>query len=285
MSEESQVDPGFGADASLADVAEVVDADVEAPESIEPESEVESPSTEETDAKPDPFQDRINKLTKQFREGQRENDGLSQENKSLKERLETLEASQPVTESPKTLADFDYDESKYQEHVFAEAERRAEAAAERVAQGFVSKTQAQRQANEYDKRESDFAKTVDDFDDVAKDRYLPVSPVMADEIRGSEIGPEMLYFLGKHPEDAAEIARLPERAAIRKMVVLEGQLLDEKSKAKPNKVSDAPPPPSKTVRGVDAGLRVATTDPKSDKMSDKEWYKREAVRQAKLRGG
>jgi len=279
METQEGFDPQTGADASPE--PEPMETDVEAVDGEE--SEAESPPAEETEQKPDPFQERIDKLTKRFRETERDLDAVARERDDLKRRLDELDKPR-AEETPKTLADFEYDEAKYQQYVWSEAERRAEVAAERVAQGFTSKMEQQRRVDAYKQREQSFAKTVEDYDLVVGDRYLPISPVMAEEIRGSDIGPEMAYYLGKHPEVASEISRLPPQAAIRKMVTLEGTLLAEKSKAKGNKVSNAPPPPSKTVKGSEPGLRVSTTDPKSDNMSDKEWFKREELRLAKLRG-
>lgn len=278
MEDTTVAEPETGADASLEPESETEVEDQGK------ESEAESPPAEETEDKPDPFQERIDKLTRRFRETERDLDAVARERDDYRRKLDELSKTPPREEKAKSLSDFDYDEGKYQQYVWSEAERRAELAAQRVAEGMTSKLEAERRQEQFRKREATFAKTVDDYEEVVQDRYLPISPVMADEIRGSDIGPELAYYLGKHPEEASEIARSAPQVAIRKMVALEGRLQSQKSNAKGNKVSKAPPPPSKTVKGAEPGLRVATTDPASDKMSDEEWFKREALRQAKLRG-
>jgi hypothetical protein len=56
---------------------------------------------------------------------------------------------------------------------------------------------------------ADFRQKVPDFDQVAHNPNLIVTPVMADAIRESNRGAEIAYFLGKNPAEAAQIAALP----------------------------------------------------------------------------
>ena len=57
--------------------------------------------------------------------------------------------------------------------------------------------------------------------------------------------PELGYYLGKHPEVAADIADLTPAAAGIRMGELVADLKAEKAKVKPKLVSNAPPPPMK----------------------------------------
>ena len=270
-----------GADTSLAPEIEPVETEVEAEEIEGSESEADSPSAEETDAKPDPFQERIDKLTRRFRETERGLDEVARERDELKKRLDALDKPEPV--GPKTLADFDYDEAKFQEYIFAEAEKRGESAAKKVAENFKAEAERERKLQSHKQREASFAKGVDDFYDAVADLYIPQAAL--DEIYGSDVGPEIAYYLAKHPEVTSDLRQLPERAVIRRMVSLESQLQADKSKAKRKDVSEAPPPPSKKVRGSEPGMRVSTTDPASDKLTDEQWFKQEALRESKKRGG
>jgi len=267
-----------GADASLETEVEA-EAEVQ-----ELESEAESPPAEESDTKPDPFQERIDRLTERFRDTERDLGSVAKERDELRKKLDALD--KPAEEKPKTLSDFDYDESQYQRYVWDEADKRAEVAAEkaakRVADEYTERQRTGESQKQFETKEKELAKEVKDYFDVVESRWA-CSLDMAEEIRGSDIGPEMAYYLAKNPDEAMDIARAPQHSAIRRMVALEGRLLSEKS-ASGKKVSDAPPPPSKTVKGAEPGARVATTDPKSDKMSDAEWFKQENARQVKLRG-
>ncbi len=56
---------------------------------------------------------------------------------------------------------------------------------------------------------TEFRRKVPDFDAVAHNPNLTVTPIMADAIRKSGRGAEIAYFLGKNPAEAARIASLP----------------------------------------------------------------------------
>jgi hypothetical protein len=55
---------------------------------------------------------------------------------------------------------------------------------------------------------ADFRQKVPDFDQVAHNPNLTVTPAMADAIRESNRGAEIAYFLGKNPAEAAQISAL-----------------------------------------------------------------------------
>lgn len=272
----------IGADASPEPEVEVVEAEAEATEVEVEESEAESPPADESNVeeKKDAFQGRIDKLTKSFRESERTAANLQEENDKLRKQVEDT----PTVRETKSLADFEYDEDKYREYVFSEAESRAEDVALKTVKGFTETERKASVEDEFVKREKVFADTVDDYDAVVHvyDGSLKISPTMAAEIRESEIGPEVAYYLGKNPDVSAEISRLPDRSAVRRMISLESDIQSEKAKQS-NKVSKAPPPPAK-LGAAEPGLKVSTTDAKSDKMSDADWFKAEEKRQAKLRG-
>lgn len=278
-------DEAIDANASPDEEAEPIEAEAEIEEVEAEESEAESSPAEETEDKPDPFQERIDKLTKRFRETERDLDSVAQERDTLQKRIAELERQTVENETQKTLEDFEFDESKYRAYVFEQAEKRAEIAAERIALKHTAEAESRRQEQEFAQKERDFAATVADYREVGYDPDLKVSAVMADELKASEIGPEMLYYLGKNPDEASRISRMSERAAVRELVRLEGQLLSEKSQAQKKTVSKAPPPPSKKVKGSEPGMRVSPTDPKSDNLSDEEWFKAEELRQMKLKAG
>jgi hypothetical protein len=56
---------------------------------------------------------------------------------------------------------------------------------------------------------AEFRRKVPDFDEVAHNPDLPVTPIMAEAIRESRRGAEIAYYLGKNPHEAAQIAALP----------------------------------------------------------------------------
>jgi len=276
-------EPGLGADASADDAAEEtaeVEADA-ADDEVEAQSEAESPPAEEKDLdeKTDAFQGRIDKLTQSFRESERSADALREQNAELQQRLADVP---PPVEPTKTLADFDYNEDSYRQYLFDEATTRATRAAEKVVTGYQAQSHDEDVKSKFASREKDFAGSVDDYQKVVYADDLKINQAMSVEIRESDIGPEMAYYLGKHPEEASQLSKQTPREVIRGMAILESTIRAEKAKG-PKTVSDAPPPAGK-VRGKSAATTPATTDPKSDKLSDEEWFKAEEKRQAKLRG-
>ncbi len=111
-------------------------------------------------------------------------------------------------------------------------------------------------------RYEDFDQT---FDDLADD--IEVTPVMQYAIFSSEVGPDMSYYLAKHPEVAKRINSLDRAGQIREMGKVEQKVEDlvaamtkkpepevteEKPEVAPRKPSQAPKPttPLKTITQV-----------------------------------
>lgn len=292
-----ELDPGFeateegfgnrpddGADASPDTPVEEADqAEAEPVEAQEgEESEADSPPADEEDVeeKTDPFQERINKLTKRFRSLERESSKALESAQAEIHELRTQLAKVPQ-EAPKTLADFDYNEADYQQYIFDQAERRAEAAVNRrLAQ--EQPAEVNQDAVKFSNAETKFAAEHDDYHDVVYDPTLRISPDMRDYVQASEIGPELVYHLGKNPDIAMDIASLPPALVGRELGKIEDGLM--KAKVKPKEVSKAPPPPKGDLGGGTAAPSIKTTDPSSDKLSDQEWFAKEEARLAKQRG-
>ncbi len=71
---------------------------------------------------------------------------------------------------------------------------------------------------------AEFRRKVPDFDTVAHNPNLAVTPIMADAIRESSRGAEIAYYLGKNPSEAAKIASLPPLSQATAIARLEGRL-------------------------------------------------------------
>ena len=63
-----------------------------------------------------------------------------------------------------------------------------------------------------------------DFEAVAHNPDLTITPVMADAIRESHRGAEIAYYLGKNPAEAAKIASLPPVSQAMAIAHLEARL-------------------------------------------------------------
>jgi hypothetical protein len=107
----------------------------------------------------------------------------------------------------------------------------AEQAAREVGAGLMARQAAQAQetaaraAQEaWSETAADFRQRVPDFDAVALNPNLAITPVMADAIRESGRGAGIAYYLGKNPAEASRIAALPAVSQATAIARLEGRL-------------------------------------------------------------
>lgn len=155
---------------------------------------------------------------------------------------------QAATENaPPSRDDFD----DYQEFLEARTEWktketiRAEMAKGAEERRQVQEQEQQRQAQtsveqQLEDRKAKGREKYKDFQEVALADDVPINPLMAEIIAGSDNGEDMAYFLGKNRDEALRIARLSPLAAAKELGALEASL-----KAKPvvvPKTTTAPAP-------------------------------------------
>jgi len=185
------------------------------------------------------------------------------------QRLAELQAPKPAT-PPTDPNDFET------------AQQYAEALAEQKAQELLAKREAARQQAEiveaYKDREEEAREKYEDFEQVAYNPNLPVTDHMAQAIQSSDIGPEVIYYLGSNPKEAGRISRLPPILQAKEIGKIEANLA---SNPPVKKTSTAPAPlaPVTATRSSSSPKRD-TTDPRSVKeMSTSEWIEAERLRQ------
>jgi len=293
MSEDTPADEPEGADASpdVSDAEVTDEAEAEVAETEDQESEAESPpadeenvdeTTDEIKARADALQDRIDKLTKNWRTTEREADDLRKQLDEANERLASAEKETPL----KTLADFDHDEQAFTRYLLDESEKRAQ----RVARELVAKppepdtNEAESAYEAHVARERAFEAENPDYRRKVYDDNVKISQLMATEIEASDVGPDMAYYLASNPDISREISLLPQRDAIRRMVQLETEVKANKAATSGNTSTKAPPPQERRVKGGKPGVRINANDPKSDRMTDAEWLRRREVELAKKAG-
>ena len=159
----------------------------------------------------------------------------------------------------------------------------AEALAERKAEELLARREAARQQAElleaYHEREEAARDKYDDFEMVAYNPNLPVTEAMAQSIQASDIGPDVLYFLGSNPNEAARISRLNPILQAKEIGKIEASL---SSNPPVRKTSTAPAPIAPVTARSNGTPRYDTTDPRSTKsMSTSEWIEAERLRQIK----
>ena len=95
---------------------------------------------------------------------------------------------------------------------FATTDAYVDALATQRAQQLIEQQALQRQQQEfvsaYHDREEDARSKYDDFEQVAYNPKLPITDVMAQSIQASDVGPDVAYYLGANPKEAARISKL-----------------------------------------------------------------------------
>jgi len=252
-------------DDNVPNVAEAPAPELEATAAVQPEENVTPETPVEQEAPKTFSQEELDaiiskRLAREQRKWEREQ----------QQRLSELEA--------KRAAPADIDPGD-----FATADAYAEALAERKAEELLAKREAARQQSQlleaYHDREEQARDKYDDFEQVAYNPNLPVTEVMAQSIQASDIGPDVLYWLGSNPKEAERIARLNPILQAKEIGKIEASMT-----ANPpvRKTSTAPAPIVPVTARSTGSTQYDTTDPRSVKsMSTSEWIEAERLRQIK----
>lgn len=186
------------------------------------------------------------------------------------QKLSEAQSRQPA-QAPTDLTPEQFD--TYEDYADALAEHKAEVLLERRA------TAKEQQAllEQYHDREETARDRYDDFDQVAYNPNLPVTEYMAQSIQSSDVGPDLLYWLGTNPKEADRISRLSPLLQAREIGKIEAKITAEPFQ---KKTSSAPEPIRPvTARATNPGV-TDTTDPRSVKtMSTSDWIAAERQRQ------
>ena len=166
---------------------------------------------------------------------------------------------------------------------FETAQQYAEALAEQKARELLAQREAAKQqaalVEAYQELEETARDKYADFEQVAYNPNLPVTDVMAQTIQASEIGPDVIYWLGNNPKEAARISRLTPILQAREIGKIEAKLTSDPPV---RKTSSAPAPIAPVAARTTGGASYDTTDPRSLKtMTTSEWIEAERQRQIK----
>lgn len=236
-----------------------------------------SPAADDTSDKSekapkDAVQKRIDKLTWQLRQTERERDfEREQRLTALQRNTETQPKPAEAKQSLKKLADFDYDEERYAEYVAEVAADRAARKLEESRTTKESERTRKEQVAKFKELESKFKTEIEDYEDVAY--YARIDDHVVNLVMAMDEGPRIAYYLGKNPEVAARINSLDETLAAVELGRIDARLsFEREAKAKSPPVSKAPPPPPT----IEATEPAVSKDP--SEMSDAEfakWRKRQ----------
>jgi hypothetical protein len=258
-----------------------------AEETIASESQVaeSAPAADDAGKAPekDSFSQRIDELTRNWRDTQRRLEQAERDRELLREQVMRTQQPAKADEAIKTLADFEYDDAKYQAYLFQQAEKRAVEAAEKRLKEEQAKSKAEERKRTFLQKASEFEKSNKDFWDKA--RLLPqFSDALLEDIADLDASAEVVYYLANNLSIADQIARLPERAAARELGRIEARLAAEKEKLAAAKVSKAPDPPPKVDGSGDPHIGISPSSPDGDKLSADEWLRRRNKQLARKAG-
>ena len=163
---------------------------------------------------------------------------------------------------------------------FESVEAYAQALAEKRAAELVQQREAHQQQTQvlesHRDREETAREKYDDYEDVVYNPKLAITPIMAQTIQASDMGPDVAYYLGTNPKEAERIARLPAIAQAKEIGRLEAKI----ASAPPVKKTTSAPTPISPVSARSASTTLDTTDPRAAKqMSASEWIAADRARQ------
>lgn len=163
---------------------------------------------------------------------------------------------------------------------FESVEAYAQALAEKRAAELVQQREAHQQQTQvlesHRDREETAREKYDDYEDVVYNPKLAITPIMAQTIQASDMGPDVAYYLGTNPKEAERIARLPAIAQAKEIGRLEAKI----ASAPPVKRTTSAPTPISPVSARSASTTLDTTDPRAAKqMSASEWIAADRARQ------
>lgn len=228
-----------------------------------------APVTTPKEQEPEWFTKRFGEITAKYRETERR--ALAAEQRLAQFEQQRAQPKEP--EKTKTLADFDYDEGKFQAYVVEEAKRVAREAAREADTERQSQERTERRARKFQEREIAFEKETKDYREVA--HYAPISNEVAEIIQDLESGPEIAYYLGKNRDIALSLSDLPSHIAAVELGRIDARLTAEKKakaealeKAKAEKAVTTAPPPTPKLEGVNPAVDKDPSD-----MTDAEFAK------------
>jgi len=123
-----------------------------------------------------------------------------------------------------------------------------------------AKTAMKTMADSWEARKAEARTRYADFDEFGS-ADIPISPVMNAAILESDAGADIAYFLGKNPEEAARIAKLPPVSAAVAIGKIEASLATPETK-KPATVKAPPKPPAIVTAGSTPAVSNDLSDPK-----------------------
>lgn len=90
--------------------------------------------------------------------------------------------------------------------------------------------------------DSEGMKKYADFEDVARDPTLPITPVIRDVLAECEAPEDVAYYLGKNRQTAVQLSRMSPIQAARAVAIIEQEIKTARANVPQPKITAAPPP-------------------------------------------
>lgn len=238
-------------DAPKAEPKEEAKPEAGKSESSEADKAKNEPAPDEAaNRKPNRFQRRIDKLTKQKADLERENADLKAKGNGSEENKPDAQA-----EEPKASDYTDYDEYLSDLAAFNEAsdgkdDGKGKKEPEKKAESDTGSETPEGFQDALDDVMAAFKDAKDDYDDfdaVVHSEELKITPDMVIALSETDDPAAIAHYLGKHTDEAASIANMTERQQMRAIAKLEDKVGSKKPVGK--KTTAAPDPIDDPVRG------------------------------------
>lgn len=253
-------------------------------ETAELEAEATEVAEEPATSEPEPenpkrrsrAEERINALTREKYEAQKAAEAAQRQAAELQQYLQQQQAQPQQNEMPK-LADYDYDEGRYQQAVQSWNQQQfqtyQEQQVEHQRQQHVQHQQMQ-EAQALQAKMAEGQTKYPDFVTKVNDPSLPplreINPAAFQAVISSDAAVDVAYYLANNPQDVYALASMNPVQAIKSVAQIEAKV-----SAKQQTTAKAPPKPPTTVKGNSEAVQ----DPQ--RMTTDEWMK---WRNAQLKG-
>lgn len=205
---------------------------------------------------------------------------LAKEERKWARKMEAALSEKQPSKEPPSRESFRDDEAYLTAHIEHLAEQKAAAKLverERAQKELAEAESREKRAEAFESRAETVRKNNADYDDVISDARLHradvVSNAMVDFITESDLGADVLYYLGKNIKESQRIAELSPMKAVKELVKIESELA-----SKPQKQTKAPPPISPISSNSGNANKLPTDSDDMDTWMRKE---RERMRSSK----
>lgn len=225
-------------EAVLTEVVEQTESEVQPEAKAEETTEAPKVDSEEIKAKRRSFEERINKVTRKFHEERERADAVTRQYNTLLSEVQSKPLQREAFRDEESFVDAVSRQRLRLGVLEVQAEQAVDGA--RNASGEHQKAVV----DAWSAAIADVAETIPDWHQVVSTSKAPTTQTMDQAIMENENGPEIAYYLAKHPGEAMRIAGLSPRAQEREIVRLESKVSSIAPTTKPSVSAPIKPIPA-----------------------------------------